>query len=168
MGTRHTYSPARSLKRAVTVTFDTPATLLKEAPHSVRLNRQERSDLTAFAVIVAALLLLVCSWFLTPPAAAAQEQTATAVTLPTEEPADLESAPSDIRGLTVGDLLRDAWTAQGALPAVEIPAPLTMVPEYVASHDGAAPNFPADYYSVPSTEFPGVTHVFQATAAHAA
>lgn len=157
------------MSRHVTVTIAPPATpLLKEAPMRTTLNRQERSDLTAFAVIIAALLLLVGSWFLTPPAAAAQEQVATVVTLPSEEPADLESAPSDIRGLTVGQLLRDAHAVHALLPAPEMPAPLTAVPEYVASYDGTVPEFPADFYSVPSAEFPGVTHVFQSTAAYAA
>ncbi|PRB44317.1 hypothetical protein CQ020_03660 [Arthrobacter sp. MYb23] len=122
-----------------------------------KLNRQEKSDLIAFAVIVAVLLLLVGSWFLTPPAVAAQEQTATVVTLPSEEPADLENAPSDVRGLSVAELLRDAHAVHALLPAPDMPAPLTMIPE-----------FPADYYKVPSAEFPGVTHVFQSTAAFAA
>ncbi|MBT2587928.1 hypothetical protein [Arthrobacter sp. ISL-95] len=133
---------------------------------STKLNRQERSDLTAFAVIIAALLLLVGSWFLTPPAVAAQEQVATVVTLPSEEVAtDLESEPSGVRGLTMGELLHDAWKAHSTLPAPDMPAPLTVVPEYVETYDGAVPEFPGDFYKVPSAEFPGLTHVFQSTAA---
>lgn len=167
MGTQQAHSPARSLNRAVTVTIDSPAApLLKEAPMQ-KLNRQERSDLTAFGVIVMALLLLVGGWFLTPPATAAQEQTAAVVTISDEVATDSEDEPSGIRSLTVGELLRDAWTAHSTLPAApQLPAPYTVVPEYVASYDGAVPAYPASaYYSVPSTEFPGVTHVFESTTA---
>lgn len=155
------------MSRRVTVDITPYALpLVKEAPMQSRsLSRQERVDCAAFLVILAALLLYACSLLFTPTAAA-QSQAPAAISETVDIATDSESEPSGIAGLTVGELMRDAWTSQATLPdSAPLPAPLTLVPEYVASYEGSVPEYPGSYYSVPSTEFPGVTHVFQSVVA---
>jgi len=162
------------MSRRVTVSIAPhPLPLMKEAPMKLatpKLSKQERIDCAAFLVIVATLLLYVGSMFLTPQPAIAQQPAVATVSADSQEVAtDSESEASGIRGLTVGELLQDAWAAQATLPEPQpLPAPMTTVPEYIASYDGEVPTYPGGYYSVPSLSHPGVTHVFQSTVAQKA
>lgn len=76
---------------------------------------------------------------------------------------DSESEPSGIRGLTVGELLRDAWTSDVYTPNPDA----VVVPEYVATFDGTPPaTFDATHYRVTSHTLPGVVHVFRMVYVH--
>lgn len=134
------------------------------------MNRQERVNCASFAAILVALLLLAGS-YLQPatasPAAPVASATATAQQA-TSEPAESDQEPSGVRGLTIAELHADAKSAFDSLPTAAPSGPYTMIPEYAASYDGAAPSFPATYFTLESSNFPGVFHVFRMVAAQRA
>lgn len=130
------------------------------------MTRQERFDCAVVAIGLAVLLFLL--GMLTAP----QPSTAPAL-LPDAVAAasvtvDSESEPSGVDGMTVGELLRDAWTSYGVIPATAPHGAYTTTPEYAASYLGTPPAYPADYISIQSTERPGVFHVFRMVASQRA
>lgn len=131
------------------------------------MTRQERLDTLAAIAIAAFLLILLGASIPQPSAAPAPiESVAVAsVTADAESVAtDSESEPSGIAGMTVGELLRDAWTTYQAIPETAPSGAYTAVPEYAASFESAAPAFPADHFTVESINQPGVFHVFHMVA----
>lgn len=132
------------------------------------MTRLERFNCAVVAIGLAVLLFLF-GMLLAP-----QPSNATATPLPDTVAADSisvdsEPEPSGVDGMTVGELLRDAWTTYQATIPVEAPhGAYTTSPEYAASYLGAPPAFPADYLSIQSTERPNVFHVFRMVASQRA
>ena len=140
------------------------------------MSRWERVNCASLVAILATLLLLAGSYLPSAHGSAQQPITSDAVSAPVTTPADdevatdSESEPSGIDGMTVGELLRDAWSAQQAVVTGDrsMPEPLVATDEYVASYEGDAPAFPADYYRVNSAEHENVVHVFRVVVAYKA
>lgn len=82
-------------------------------------------------------------------------------------PEDLD-APSGVAGLTIAELHTDADETLASVPESVPAGQFTGIPEYAASYLGAAPAFPADYFTIESFDRPGITHVFHVTAARRA
>ncbi len=133
---------------------------------NTRISVQERVNCASLAAILVAFLLLAGHSLPSIESASSPEQPApTAAAAVTETAADSvsvdsEPEPSGVRGLTVGELLRDAWTTYDRLPDTEPSGQYTAVPDYAASYDGAAPSFPATHFTIESSNYPGVLHVF--------
>ena len=139
------------------------------------MNRQERIDTACAIGIIAVLLILLGVWVggVTQPAAAAPSEPVAAATVATgtDVATDSESEPSGILGLTVGELLRDAWgsyESQLGIPEPAIGEQFTTIPHYVASYAGQVPEFPGTYFTVESSNEHGVTHVFNMVASQRA
>lgn len=129
------------------------------------MNTWERVNCTSLAGIVAALLLFAGSAIPEPSSAPAAQQAASE-----SVSVDSESEPSGVAGLTVGELLRDAWaTYQAATPEPSAPSgPYTVVPEYFAAYEGSVPEFTPGYFAIESKQFPGIFHAFHMVAAQRA
>lgn len=82
-------------------------------------------------------------------------------------PEDLD-APSGVAGLTIAELHMDADETLASVPESVPAGEFTGIPEYAASYLGAAPAFPADYFTIESFDRPGIIHVFHVTAARRA
>jgi hypothetical protein len=138
----------------------------------VSMSRQERIDSTC-AVLFAAILLILLGASIPQPSAAPAPLPATVAASSVTEDAestatDSESDPSGIAGMTMGELLRDAWQTYKSLPESAPSGAYTAVPEYAASYDGTPATFPADYFTLESINQPGVFHVFHMVAAQRA
>lgn len=138
------------------------------------MSRWERVNCASLVAILATLLLLAGSYLPSAHGSTQQPITSDSVAAPSEVAANSESdpegAPSGIDGMTVGELLRDAWSAQQAVVTGDrtMPEPLVATDEYVASYEGDAPGFPADCYRVNSAEHENVVHIFRAVVAYKA
>ncbi len=130
------------------------------------MNRQERVNCASFAAILVALLLLAGS-YLQPatasPAAPVASAPATAQQAATE-PVESDQEPSGVRGTTIAELHADAASTLASLPTEEPSGEYTAIAEYSASYDGTAPEFPGDYFTLESSNFPSVFHVFHMVA----
>ena len=116
-----------------------------------------------FAAVATATALLVagCSAPDTAPVTVTAAPAAETVTAPEMDLTE----PSGIPGMTVGDVQFDAAETLASVPE-SIPAgQWAFIPEYAATYLGAAPAFPADYFTVESFDRPGIIHVYRATAA---
>jgi hypothetical protein len=133
------------------------------------MSRLERFNCAVVAIGLAVLLFLFGMLLAPQPSNAT-----TATPLPDTVAADSitvdgEPEPSGVDGMTVDELLHDAWTTYQATIPTEAPhGAYTTSPEYAASYLGTPPAFPADYLSIESTDRPGVFHVFRMVASQRA
>lgn len=134
------------------------------------MNRWTQVNCASFAAILIALLLLA-GHSLQPatasPAAPVAAAPATAQQA-ASEPIESDQEPSGVRGLTIAELHADAMATIDSLPVSAPSGPYTVLPEYAASYDGIAPEFPATYFTLESSNYPSVFHVFHMAAAQRA
>lgn len=131
------------------------------------MSRQERINTACALGIVAILLILLGGWLQSHQHVTSQSAPAAAVEVAT----DSDSEPSGIDGLTVGELLRDAWLSyetQLGTPSPAIGEEYNTTAEYSASYDGTQPAYPAEYFTIESNERPGLVHVFRMVASQRA
>jgi hypothetical protein len=118
---------------------------------------------TLFASITTAAALLVAGCSAPDNAAetVAQAPAAETVTALVES----KDVPSGIAGLTIAELHQDASETLASVPESVPAGAYAFIPEYAASYETAAPEFPADYFVIDSFDRPGVIHVFHITTA---
>lgn len=122
-----------------------------------------KSTLTTTAALIA-LLVAGCS---APDIASETVSQAPAVETVTAPEYDT-SLPSGVAGLTIAELHQDADETLASVPEAVPAGAYTGIPEYAASYETAAPQFPADYFTIESFDRPGIIHVFHVVAARRA
>jgi hypothetical protein len=123
-----------------------------------------RKNIIRAGATATALLVAGCS---APDNAAETVPAAPAVETVTAPLEDL-GAPSGIAGLTIAELHLDADETLASVPEAVPAGAWAFVPEYAASYETAAPQFPADYFTMESFDRPGIIHVYHVTTAQRA
>lgn len=134
------------------------------------MNRVERVNCAALVAILVTLLLLAGHQLGQQHTAPATATVAASETLTDSVTVASDNEPSGVGGMTVGELLSDAWTTYRAALGSE-PAPsgeFTIAPEYQASYGSTPPAFPATYVALESKQRPGIFHVFNMVASQRA
>lgn len=135
------------------------------------MSRRERLDAACLVGIMAILLILLGVSLRPASEPAAMAPVAAVSDVATDIATDSESEPSGIAGMTVGELLQDAWLSyetQLGTPQPVIDEQYSTQAEYVVSYAGKVPALPATYITIPSSEHRNVTHVFNMVASQRA